>query len=116
VAAANEALSWVADAVKAIQAGAAPLRQHRDQARRRARRNGHAPAPSEVRELESALARLAREGVVLRDPERGLVDFPAVASDGRRYWLCWLLGEPDVAWWHWPDDGFAGRKPLSDPP
>jgi hypothetical protein len=27
-----------------------------------------------------------------------------------------VLGEPEVAWWHWPEAGFAGRRPLSDPP
>jgi hypothetical protein len=35
---------------------------------------------------------------------------------GREYLLCWRLGESAVAWWHWPDSGFAGRRPLSDPP
>lgn len=66
--------------------------------------------------LRDALAELEADGVVLRDAERGLVDFHAVAPDGRSYWLCWLVGEPEVAWWHWPEDGFAGRTPLSDPP
>jgi hypothetical protein len=54
--------------------------------------------------------------VVLRDPDRGLVDFPARSPSGRRYWLCWVVGEPAVTWWHWPEDGFAGRTPLSEPP
>jgi hypothetical protein len=27
-----------------------------------------------------------------------------------------VLGEPEVAYWHWPESGFAGRRPLSDPP
>ena len=83
-----------------------------------------APDDSSVEEADAALPRLtavvervlAAEGIVLRDAERGLVDFPAVAPDGRRYWLCWLVGEPAVAWWHWPEDGFAGRRPLSERP
>jgi hypothetical protein len=53
---------------------------------------------------------------VLRDLDTGLVDFPARLEDGREYLLCWVLGEPAVEWWHWPDTGFAGRRPLSDPP
>ena len=48
--------------------------------------------------------------------DAGLVDFPARLEDGREYLLCWVLGEPAVEWWHWPDTGFAGRRPLSDPP
>jgi hypothetical protein len=49
--------------------------------------------------------------IVLRDFETGLVDFPAVIS-GEEVYLCWRLGEPDVAYWHRPDEGFGGRHPL----
>lgn len=63
----------------------------------------------------AALAELEAGGVVLRDAERGLVDFPA-RHQGRVVLLCWLAGEPDVGWWHWPEDGFAGRRPLPLPP
>jgi hypothetical protein len=48
----------------------------------------------------------------VRDPERGLVDFTAESPSGRRYWLCHLRGETEIACWHWPDDGFAGRQPV----
>ncbi|HEV3227068.1 MAG TPA: DUF2203 domain-containing protein [Acidimicrobiales bacterium] len=76
--------------------------------------NGHSHPephvfPEVVRELEA-------EGIVLRDVERGLVDFAAQTPNGRGFWLCWVIGEPEVAWWHWPEDGFAGRTPLSEPP
>lgn len=50
-------------------------------------------------------------GVILKDPERGLVDFPTI-RDGREVYLCWQLGEPRVAWWHEIEKGFAGRQPL----
>ena len=49
-------------------------------------------------------------------PERGLIDFPAQSPSGREYLLCWLAGEDAIEWWHWPDAGFAGRTPLSQPP
>lgn len=62
----------------------------------------------EVREL---LARLERIGVVLRDIDRGLIDFPAL-RDGREVYLCWELGEDQVAFWHETDAGFGGRRPL----
>jgi hypothetical protein len=61
-------------------------------------------------------AMLAVDGVVLRDVDRGLVDFPARSASGRDYWLCWVVGEPAVTWWHWPETGFAGRRPITDPP
>ena len=49
--------------------------------------------------------------VVLRDPQSGLIDFPSI-RDGEEVYLCWRPGEDSVAWWHAPDAGFAGRKPL----
>ena len=54
---------------------------------------------------------LVQQGIVLRDPETGLIDFPA-RRDGREVFLCWRLGEDHVGYWHGPETGFAGRKPL----
>ncbi len=56
---------------------------------------------------------LERLDIVVRDLDRGLVDFPAVI-DGREVYLCWLLDEPAVTHWHAIESGFAGRKPLVD--
>ena len=78
--------------------------------------NGHPAAPRGTGELRAAVEALTSEGIILRDLDAGLVDFPARLDDGREYLLCWVLGEPAVEWWHWPDTGFAGRRPLSDPP
>jgi hypothetical protein len=63
-----------------------------------------------------ALEELSDRGVVLRDLEKGLVDFPSRRPSGRVVLLCWYLGEDDLAWWHLPEDGFAGRRPLPVPP
>jgi hypothetical protein len=62
-------------------------------------------------ELDAVVAELSEVGVVVRDPDSGLVDFPSV-RDGEPVFLCWQLGEDDVSWWHGPEEGFAGRKPL----
>ena len=61
--------------------------------------------------LRAELERLSQENILLRDPETGLVDFPA-ERDGERVYLCWRLGEDHVANWHPLDTGFAGRRPL----
>jgi hypothetical protein len=50
------------------------------------------------------------------DPAQVLVDFPSLHASGRVVQLCWQLGEDDLAWWHLPEDGFAGRRPLPVPP
>ena len=61
--------------------------------------------------LKDEVTYLAERGILLRDPETGLVDFPA-ERDGDRVFLCWRLGEDDIAYFHAEHAGFSGRKPL----
>ena len=61
--------------------------------------------------VDELFERLQDWEVELRDIATGLVDFPATI-EGRDAYLCWRLGEPEVAYWHSPDDGFRGRRPL----
>ena len=62
-------------------------------------------------DLVAVLEELQQLGVLVKDLDRGLVDFPCV-HHGRVVLLCWELGEDEVAFWHGADEGFAGRKPL----
>jgi hypothetical protein len=64
-----------------------------------------------VRRMEAAVRQIDAWGITLRDIGTGLVDFPALVN-GRPIWLCWKLGEGEIAWWHELDAGIAGRKPL----
>ena len=84
--------------------------------------NGGDFDPQEPRALEEEFEREGREvtrcveqleglGVLVKDLDRGLVDFPAL-RDGEEVLLCWEVGEDEVAFWHGVDEGFAGRKPL----
>jgi hypothetical protein len=57
------------------------------------------------------LGTLEDAGIVLRDIDRGLVDFPAVL-EGQEVYLCWELGEDEVDHWHDLDSGYRGRQPL----
>ncbi len=66
-----------------------------------------------IDQMQAAVERLDAWDVTLRDIETGLVDFPALVN-GRQVWLCWRLGEHDVAWWHELSTGLAGRRPLAD--
>ena len=61
--------------------------------------------------LRRKVEALAEEGIILRDPQAGVVDFPS-RREGRKVLLCWKVGEPEVGWWHGEEEGFAGRKPL----
>ena len=64
-----------------------------------------------VRRMERTVHQIDAWGVTLRDIGSGLIDFPALAN-GRPIWLCWKLGEDDIAFWHELETGIAGRKPL----
>ena len=63
---------------------------------------------------DAALAcvdKLEELGVVLKDLDRGLLDFPS-EREGAEVLLCWHVGEESVASWHGLDEGYAGRKPI----
>src|ERR687892_654068 len=62
-------------------------------------------------ELRRLLLALQEAGIVVRDIDRGLIDFPAIIDDQEVY-LCWELGEDEVAWWHELDAGYRGRQGL----
>jgi hypothetical protein len=62
-------------------------------------------------EVRRLLESIEQSGLVLRDIDRGLVDFPAML-DGREIYLCWELGEDEVAYWHELETGYGGREPL----
>lgn len=84
--------------------------------------NGGGLPPARLAEVDAGVSRRATElagvleeiqalGVVVKDLDTGLVDFPSV-RDGRDVLLCWQLGEDEVAFWHGYDDGYAGRRPI----
>ncbi|MDX6666662.1 MAG: hypothetical protein QOK04_42 [Solirubrobacteraceae bacterium] len=63
-------------------------------------------------DLRDALTELQAMEIVVRDLERGLVDFPAI-RDGEEVYLCWVESEEDsIGFWHDLDSGYAGREPL----
>jgi hypothetical protein len=64
-------------------------------------------------QLRDAVAELQELEVVLRDLDRGLLDFPSL-RDGREVYLCWQDGEDAIGFWHDPEAGFAGRQPIDD--
>jgi hypothetical protein len=63
------------------------------------------------RQLRADVEDLSEKGILLRDPEGGLVDFPA-EREGRIVFLCWRADEDAVGWWHEQDSGFVSRRRL----
>ena len=64
-------------------------------------------------ELRELMLELGERDIVLRDLDRGLIDFPSI-RDGEEVYLCWLEGEDEIGFWHEPEAGFAGRRRLDD--
>ena len=77
--------------------------------------NGGGKAASEygveVYNLYLAIERIRELGVVLKDLDMGLLDFPHERG-GRVVFLCWHPPEESVQYWHDLDAGYAGRRPL----
>ena len=64
-------------------------------------------------EIKAGIGRTVGMGAVPKDLGQGLVDFPYLLGD-EEVNLCWRFGEKHIRFWHGLDEGFAGRKPLSD--
>jgi hypothetical protein len=65
---------------------------------------------TETAKLKEYMEELEKLGVELKGTD-GLCDFPSM-RDGRMVYLCWRLGEPEIAYWHELHTGFGGRRPL----
>jgi hypothetical protein len=122
---ANAALGGLRPLVEAMVVAKHVLDEAQDERDRLAQRisgNGGGIPPTELAaaqeavetaasELATAIGQVQAEGVLVKDLDSGLVDFPA-KRDGEDILLCWQLGEDEVAFWHGLEDGFAGRQPL----
>jgi hypothetical protein len=104
---AEEADAGLAALNQRIQLAGGMLVDVRKAARQRAvRQHG-------IQRAKDALAEIEAIGVLVKDIETGLLDFPFQLDD-EVVLLCWRLGEPDIEFWHAQDAGFTGRQALDD--
>ena len=72
--------------------------------------------------VSKILDKILKTGAVVKDLEKGLVDFPHI-SEGlvplihrgqseKEVFLCWEVGEKEVLYWHDLESGYKGRKSL----
>lgn len=64
-------------------------------------------------DLSEAVNRIVEMGLEVKDVERGLVDFPTLYR-GETVYLCYLMGEKTIEFWHGVTEGFRGRKPIDE--
>jgi len=65
----------------------------------------------EAYNLYLAIERIRKLGVLLKDLDTGLLDFPH-ERDGRVVFLCWHPPEERIGYWHEIQTGYRGRQPL----
>ncbi len=66
---------------------------------------------SSAQTLKSAMERIEEMGVLVKDLDTGLVDFPTLFR-GEEVYLCWRMDEADIDHWHGVNEGFGGRKTI----
>jgi len=69
---------------------------------------------SGLQQVSANLQAIHELGVLVKDVDIGLCDFPHL-RDGRVVYLCWKLGEDEVRWWHETTTGYKDRCPLEEP-
>ena len=62
-------------------------------------------------DLQAILAEFQRRRIIIKDLERGLIDFPAILG-GKEVFLCWEQDEEQIEFWHDLDAGYSGRERL----
>ena len=122
---ANHLLPWLEQQFKNLRMVNGDLANHKktlaDLLRNRGN-NGHSSSEEVILSTREVVDRLNANmqevlkgiddlGILVRNIEMGLVDFPA-ERDGRLIYLCWISGESTVAFWHETNVGFTDRQSL----
>ncbi len=63
------------------------------------------------KEIEGILGDIKEKGIILRNIENGLSDFPSV-KEGEDIFYCWTAEETQIQYWHYRYEGYSGRKPI----
>ena len=66
---------------------------------------------SNAQALKNSMERIEDLGVLVKDLDIGLVDFPTLFR-GEEVYLCWRMDEDDIDHWHGVNEGFNGRRPI----
>jgi hypothetical protein len=74
--------------------------------------NGERFFPVELERLVEIVKIFENRGILVKDLDSGLIDFPHFLSNGEEVYLCWKRGEETILFWHRIGDGFAGRRPV----
>jgi hypothetical protein len=112
---ANAELPGLRESLKRIREARRTVLRSAGRVRERASTDGGGAEGKEsweaLRVLREEVEGIVGRGIILRDPDTGLVDFPS-RREGRVVHLCWRDEEDRIGFWHEVNAGFGGRKPL----
>jgi hypothetical protein len=115
---ANQLIPQLQSHLSQVQRGKSVLLRTRDEVRKASAQasvgGGTSVGAHYVKSLQSVSANLQaiqELGVLVKDIDMGLCDFPHV-RDGRVVYLCWKIGEKEIGWWHETSTGYRDRCPL----
>lgn len=118
---ANQLIPQLQSHLSTVQQGKAVLLRTRDEVRKASANSnlgGGTPVGihyvKSLQDISTNLHAIHELGVVVKDIDLGLCDFPHV-RDGRVVYLCWKLGEKEIRWWHEVTTGYKDRCLLEDP-
>ncbi len=115
---ANSLIPQLEDNLTAVKQGKAVLLRVKDEIKKASAKaqfgGGSYAGPhyiSALQKISENLQAVHEMGILVKDVDMGLCDFPAML-EGRIVFLCWKLGEPDVRWWHEIHSGYLGRQAI----
>lgn len=118
---ANQLIPQLQSHLSQVQRGKSAIIQTRDEVRKasaQASQGGGTAVGAHyvksLQEISNNLHAIHELGVLVKDVDLGLCDFPHM-RDGRVVYLCWKLGEKEIRWWHEVTTGYKDRCPLEDP-
>ncbi len=118
---ANRLIPQLEEHLNTVRRGKAVLIRIKDEIKKASAKaafgGGSFAGPHYIKALEQIsehLQAIQEMGVIVKDLDMGLCDFPC-QQNGRIVYLCWKLGEAEIRWWHEVNSGYRERQPLEQP-
>lgn len=119
---ANQLIPQLQSYLSTVRAGKAVLLQTREEVGKASANacfgggtRAGVPYVKSLQDISTNLHAIHELGVVVKDIDMGLCDFPHI-RDGRVVYLCWKLGEKEIRWWHEVTTGYNDRCPIDEEP
>lgn len=76
--------------------------------------NGTGEYPPELGDLIKNVDEITKAGILIKEIDSGLIDFPHVRKNGEEVYLCFHLGEDTINYWHKMNEGYPGRRSIDE--